>query len=125
MSLPQDQQVPFRGKPTVLVPLEVDEVVAAEQVVRFEMRLNDDAAGKLVPLFMGVDPAQRFLLALGDEATGITPFQLPDFNMLEHLLVELKALGTTHVHFNPMPESSPPPVPIDEVIDSLRNRPKS
>jgi hypothetical protein len=72
---------------------------------------------------MGDEPAKQFLNSLGEKSKGMKIFELKGLDALETLLVDLRKSGVTHVNFNAEGDN-PNPIPIDEVIDSLHNRPK-
>jgi hypothetical protein len=115
----------FTEPPTVLLHAGAPRVAEAQNVVTANFRFQDGESGVVVPLFIGTDPAERFIRSLGGHGKGMTPLPLEGFDALENLLEGLKTTGVTHVQFNPeRPGHGPEPVPIDEVLVSLRNRPK-
>jgi hypothetical protein len=75
--------------------------------------------GTLLPLFTGFKEAQEFLGATNQN--GAAPYQLTGFDSLEAMLLDLQKNGVTHVNFNAHP-NRPNPIPIAEVIASLKNR---
>ena len=79
-----------------------------------------------MPVFVGENPAKKFLDGMAKMGTQLDAWELSDFDALEKLLREVSKTGVTHVQFNPTAtgDGSPPPVPIREVIDSLANRPR-
>jgi len=109
--------------PTLLLHPGAPQNPTAANVIQIDFRLNDGTAGVLVPLFIGTEPAERFRVSLGEQGRGMTLLQLAGFDALEGMLADLKKGGATHVNFN-AERDRPNPIPIDEVIDSLRNRPK-
>jgi len=108
----------FTGKPTVLPGAPRGD---AASLVRIDFKLTDGIGGTMVPVFMGAELADRFLPSLGETGKGMATFELDSFDVLEALLLDLKKAGTTHVNFN-ADRNKPNPIPIGEVIDSLRNR---
>jgi hypothetical protein len=95
-----------------------------QHVVKGNLRFQNGEAGVVLPLFDGTARAQRFIRSFGDQGKGISPLLLETFDALEGLLVGLKTTGVTHVQFNPeRAKDGPEPVPIDEVLASLRDRP--
>jgi hypothetical protein len=93
-------------------------------VIKGTLRFQNGEAGVVLPLFDGTARAERFIRSFGDPGQGISPLPLETFDALESLLVGLKTTGVTHVQFNPeRPKDGPEPVPIDEVLASLRDRP--
>lgn len=107
--------------PTVLLYPGAPKLATAQNVVTINFGLTDGTHGVLFPLFIGSEPAERFVTSVGNRAQGMTPFSLESFDALDALLVDLKKSGVTHVNFNADPDK-PNPIPIDEVIASLRNR---
>jgi hypothetical protein len=95
-------------RPTVLLR---NGVFAAEHVVTVNFGIRGEYNRIWFPLFAGPEPAERFLLSLGDKGKGMTVFQLASTDALKTLLAELKFLGTTHVNFT-AEASSPDPLPI-------------
>jgi hypothetical protein len=112
----------FNGKPTVLLYAGAPRGDASS-VVRIDFKLTDGIAGTMVPVFMGAELADQFIRSLGESGKGMATFELDSFDVLEALLLDLKKAGTTHVNCN-ADRNKPNPVPISEVIDSLRNRHK-
>jgi len=111
----------FNEPPTVLLYRAVQKPTAKDVVqVNFSLK-KEGPAGVLVPLFIGTEPAEQFRLSLADKGHGMAVFQLAGFDALEELLVDLKNNGTTHVNFN-AERDRPNPVPIDDVLRSLKNR---
>jgi hypothetical protein len=109
----------FTGKPTILLYAEAPQKAEAANVVKI-----DFAPGKaLVPLFMFTEAAEQFLLSLGQAGKGMNIFHLEGFDALDTLLADLQKEGVTHVDFNAKRDRANP-IPIGEVLDSLRNRPK-
>jgi hypothetical protein len=113
----------FGEQPTVLVHPGAPTPPPAVAVLQVNFKLTDGPSGVLVPLFMGEEPARRFLTSLGDKGAGMTLFQVGGFDALETLLTELKKGGATHVNFN-AERDRPNPIPIDDVLESLHNRPR-
>jgi hypothetical protein len=109
------------GPCSVLLYPGVAQEATTGNVVRIDFIVEDGLLGTLVPLFTDSQFAEKFLIARGESAKGITIFELGNLDVLGSLLVDLHKAGTTHVHFNAMPpgSASPEPVPIGEVIDSL------
>jgi hypothetical protein len=108
--------------PTFLVRPGAPQPHTAEDIVQISFRLTGGTTVRLVPMFLGAEPAERFRLSLGEKGEGVTTHQPKDFQGLEGLLVDLRKGGTTHVNFNAELDR-PNPIPIDEVIHSLRSRP--
>jgi hypothetical protein len=114
-------QIPFTGTTTVLLYSQAPQVVLAQNVVTVRFGLGG-TDGVLVPLFFDQASAGQFAASLG-QAQGMNPCEVGGFDALEQLLADLKGTGTTHVNFN-ADAARPNPIPIDEVLDSLRNRPR-
>ena len=111
------------GPPTVLLHPGAPQTSDPANVVTFDFAVKGGPSGVLVPLFIGAELAERFVLSLGEEGKGITLLQLDGFDALENLLVGLQQAGATHVDVN-ADRDSPKPIPIANVIDRLRNRPR-
>ncbi len=111
----------FNEPPTLLLYPAAPQQAAAQNIVTIGFGLADGTAGVLVPLFIGDEPAKRFIASLGPQGAGMKLIHMQDLKSLEILLVDLKKNGTTHVNFN-AERDNPNPISIDEVIDSLRNR---
>src|SRR5262245_38931877 len=108
------------GSPTVVIHAGAPQSpIAADNLVRVNFGSQGSPLGVLVALFLGDGPAQQFIQSLGQSGKGMTACPVPGLAELEVLLTDLKQRGVTHVDFN----AKRNPIPIDDVIDSLRNRP--
>lgn len=107
----------FTGAPTVLIYAGAPQnPIVADNVVTVNFGLQGGPSGVLVPLFLGDGSAQQFIQSRGQ---GMTACPVAGLAELEVLLTDLKQRGVTHVDFN----AARNPIPVDDVINSLRNRP--
>jgi hypothetical protein len=112
----------FTGSPTVLIYAGAPQnPIAADNVVTINFGLRG-TFGALFPLFNGDGPAQQFIQSLGPSGAGMAACPVAGLAELESLLSDLKQRGVTYVDFN-ADRRNPNPIPIDDVLASLRNRP--
>jgi hypothetical protein len=111
------------GKPTVLLHRGATLQATASRVVTMSFRLDGGHSGVFLPLFFIDEQPKEFIRSLGELGNGMVVYQLEEFAALEQLLVDSKERGCTHVNFN-ADRKRPNPIPVDDVLDSLRNRPK-
>jgi hypothetical protein len=113
----------FNGAPTILLHPGAPKKADAAHVVIIDFSLKSGVSGSLLPLFMGTEPGEAFRQSLGEKGKGMFLFALDGFDTLLSLLMDLQNRGVTHVNFNAV-RDDPNPIPIAEVIVSLRNRPR-
>src|SRR5262249_40783953 len=110
----------FPEPPVVLLYPGAPQTPEAANVVTINFGLTDGTRGVLFPLFIGAEPAERFVQSLGEQGKGIAPLRLENLDALDQLLIGLQEAGVTHVNFNAQ-RDKPNPIPIADVIDSLHN----
>ena len=112
----------FTGSPCVLFYAEASQGLVPANVVKVGFQLTNGDSGLLVPLFTGLEFAEKFLILLGESGKGMSVFKIDSLDALSTALNGLKNSGVTHVVFNSTPGGNQPPIPIRDVIDSLSQR---